>query len=217
MRVEGRTGVQRNTDDMLVPSRIGSQGEVVVSDMNGFFYEQVMRGNGFVYPSAIAGSAPVAATTTNVPFLWNPSGSGKNLVIIKVVASITATGTAVAGAIAYASIPNAGSQIGTAQPVVSGTFVAATNLLLGAGNNSVIRFCPTTVVTTATPTVIAASSIGQCTAATTAVPPVMLVDWVYGAIIIPPGNTFQIVAGASIASTYCFSIFGLELPIALTA
>lgn len=217
MRIEGRVGVQRQGDDSLIAPRFGNQGEVIVSDMNGFFYEQVMRGNGFVYSNAAAGVALVAATTSNAPFIWNPAGSGKNLVLIKVVASFSAIGTPVAGSIVYLTIPNAGSQIGTAQPIVSLTEVAGANLLVSQGNRSVMRFAPATVATTPTPGILCASSFGQASAVTTTVVPLTLTDWIYGAIVIPPGNTFQLGASASISSTYCFSIFGLELPIPLTA
>lgn len=214
MRVEGRTGVQRNTDDMLVPSRIGSQGEVIVSDMNGLYYEQTMRGNAFVYSTTTAVSV-VALGTAAAPNIWNPAGSGKNLVIHKVVFGYAAIGTPVGSAFQYGILNNAGSQIGTAAPVVSLTAVAGVNLLIGSGISSVMRFAPATISLTAAPSLLC--PVGFSTGSAAAPVGYQMIDDVSGRIIIPPGNLFQIGASTATSSTFFIAIYGLELPIALTA
>jgi len=215
MRLEQVVGPARYGDDMEAQWRQGNQGETIVGQLNPEHYEQVLRGNGFVYSAAAAGAALAAFGVNSAPFIWNPTGSGKNLVIVKVAVGLASV-TATAGHVVYGFMQNMGSQIGTAQPVVSGTFVAPTNLLIGAGNQSVIRFAPTTVTLLAATaaTFFSTMGLGQATAATGATSPFMAVDNIDGAIIIPPGCAFVIGASATI-STYCTSIYGLELPIPL--
>lgn len=217
----GRVGTARYGDDIDAPVRLGNQGEVILSDINGYFYEQTMRGNMFVYTTALAGNALVAATTTNAPALWNPAGSGKNLVLVKITAGRTAKGTPLEGSIVYLTLPNAGATVGTANQIVSLTAVAGVNCLLGGGNTSVMRFAPTTITTTGTPTLICTAGFAQTAdnGATTVSGPRLetAIDYINGGIIVPPGNTFQLGAAVSLSTTYTFSIFALELPVPLTA
>ncbi len=216
MRVEGLVGPARYTDDVDGPLRMGNQGELIVGQLNPEHHEEVLRGNGFMYSAAAAGAALAAFGVNSAPFLWNPTGSNKNLVIVKIAVGLASV-TATAGHVVYGFMQNMGSQIGTAQPVVSGTFVAPTNLLIGAGNASVIRFAPTTVTLLAATaaTFLCTMGLGQATAASTAVSPFMAIDNVDGAIIIPPGCAFVIGASATI-SNFTASIYGLELPIPAT-
>lgn len=217
MRIEGRVGVGAFGDDSEVPPRLGNTGEQLTAHLNPKYYEQTVRGNAFVYAVPAAGAILNVLGTTSAPFLWNPAGSGKNLVITKVVAGLVATGTTAAGHIVYGFQNNLGSQTGTAAPVVSLTAVAAVNLLMGGGKASVMRFAPTTVSLTAACTFLCSMGIGQATAASTATSPYMAVDDVDGRIIIPPGSAFTVAASGAIASTYSISIYGLEIPIPLIA
>lgn len=213
MRIESRIGVQRNNDDMLNLPRLGNQGELIVSNFSGQFYEQTMRGNGFIYATTTAVSV-VALGTAGAPNLWNPAGSGKLLVLEKIIFAAAAVGTPVASAFTYGLLQNAGSQIGTAAPVVSLTQVAPVSALLGSGIVSVIRFAPATISLTTAPTLfaVAAQSGGTATVTTAA-----LQDDINGKIIIPPGNLFQIGASTATSTTYFITIYGLELPIPLIA
>ena len=217
MRIEGRVGVQRSSDDQLVPPRIGNQGELICADLNPMYYEQTMRGNAFIYAVPAAGAVLAALGTTSAPLIWNPAGSGKVLVITKVVAGLVATGTTAAGHIVYGFQNNLGSQTGTAAPVVSLTAVAAVNACFGHPNTSVMRFAPTTISLTAACTFLCSMGGGQATAATTATSPFLFIDDVGGRIQVLPGSAFTVGASGSIASTYSVTIYGLELPLALVA
>lgn len=209
----GHVGPARVTDGAHgIPFRQGNQGELIVGEVGPKYYEQTMRGNAFVYSSASAGAVLNVLGVNSAPALWNPAGSGKNLVITKVALGLNATGTTAAGHIVYATVPNAGSQIATAAPVVSLTAVAGANLLLGAGAASVMRFAPTTITFIAAPTFLCTAGMGQATAATTATPAFTFVDDVDGRIVVPPGVVFVVAASAAIASTYSIAIYGLELP-----
>ncbi len=217
MRIEGRVGVSRYADDQEGPPRLGNQGELVVAELNPKYYEQTMRGNHFVYSAAIGGAVLAAFTTSTAPFIWNPMGSGKNLVITKVAVGLDATGTTAAGHVVYGYQSGLGSSFGTAAPVVSLTKVAGVNLLIGAGIASAMYFAPTTVSLTSACTFLCSMGLGQAAATTSATSPFIAVDEVDGRIIIPPGSAFSVAASGSIASTYTISIYGLELPIPLTA
>lgn len=212
MRIEGRVGVARYNDDAEYPPRIGSQGELIISDFNGKYYEQTMRGNAFVYTSTAA--AAIAALGNNNPTLWNPMGSGKNLVITKVVLGAAAVGTPVMTAFQWGYQTGVGSQVGTAAPVVSLTAVAGVNLLLGAGNNSIMRYAPATITLTTAPTFLA--PIGFSLSATVSSGWNLTQD-VDGGIIVPPGTLVQIGASTATSTTFFTAIYGLELPIPSTA
>ncbi len=216
MKITGHVGPARYGDDQEPALRLGNQGEVEMGFLNPKYYEQTMRGNGFVYSTAVGGAVLAALGTTSAPFLWNPMGSGKNLIITKVVAGLVATGTTAAGHIVYGSQASLGSQVGTGSPVVSGTFVAGVNLLIGSGNPSQMKFAPATVSLTAACTFLCSMGLGQATAATGATSPFQAIDYVDGRIVVPPGSAFTVAASGSIASTYCTSIFGIEVPVALT-
>lgn len=196
---------QNNMGDLLVSKGLPDQ------------YEQVLRGNAFVYSTPAAGAALVAPTTTNAPMIWNPSGSGKNLVIEKIALGYVGT-TWAPGFVEYGVLTNAGSQIGTGAPVVSLTQVAGVNRLIGGGNATVMRFAPTTLVLIAAPTFLCPSGFSAVTGTAAAVlNPYTLVDNIDGGIIIPPGVAFFVMANAAIAGVVATAIYGLELPIAPTA
>ena len=78
---------------------LGLWGQAITDAGFGKYYELIRRGFGFAYSTALAGNALVAATTTNAPCIANYSGSGVDLVILKVVAVRTAVGTPLEGGI----------------------------------------------------------------------------------------------------------------------
>jgi hypothetical protein len=63
MKVEGHVGPARYGDNQDGPLRLDNYGGVLGNDSLGFYAEQVMRGNGYVWSTAIAGVALVAQTT----------------------------------------------------------------------------------------------------------------------------------------------------------
>ena len=216
MEIELLTGVARRADDMTSKARGGSQGELVVGELNGKYYEQIMRGNGFVYSQAAAGVAPIALAATSSPIIWNPSDSNTFLQLIAVKIGLVTVGTPVAGMFEYTFQNNMGASIGTGAPVVSLTQVAGVNLRLSGGKASVMRFAPATITLTTANTFLCPVGLSMATAATTAIAPFGgFKDDVDGMIVVPPGSTFGVAANAALGSTYCISIFGLELPIPL--
>ena len=218
MLAEALVGPQRRTDHDVGKLRMGSYGELVCNNFNGFFFEQVMRGNGYVFSTALAGNALVAATTTNAPAILNPAQSNRLLVLQKITFNRTAVGTPLEGGIVYCKTP-VSSIVGTAADIVSGTLVAAVNLRPDLPDNSGMKFYPTTIATTPTPTFFANAGVSQAasTGTTTGVGTFAAVDHINGLIIMPPGWMFSLAAQVSLSTTYSISIFALSLPLPLTA
>src|SRR3990167_3737997 len=221
MLLEGLAGTSRLADGDSGRLRLGNHRELLTGEMNGSFYEHVMRWNGYAFSTALAGNALVAATTTNAPAILNPPGSNRLLSIIKVTFGRTAVGTPLEGGIVYLRLQNVVSVIGTAADIVSGTAVAAVNLRSDLPDNSGMRFYPTTIATTPTPAIWACSGIAQTAddGATTVSGPraEQLTDHVNGLLVVGPGTLFSIGAAVSLSSTYHITIYALSLPLPQTA
>jgi hypothetical protein len=133
----------------------------------------------------------------------------------------TAKGTPLEGSIVYNFQANVNSFGATGADIVSATFVAAKNLRLDLGDNSGMKFAPTTIATTFTPSLLAASSVAQTAdnGGTTVSGPRCenIVDWLYGSIILMPGTYLSLGAAVSISSTYTISLYGISLPVPLQA
>lgn len=217
MRIEGLVGVARRSDDQEAPPRIGNQSELIVAELNPVYYEQTMRGNAFVYTMSTAASI-VAPGTAGFPNLWNPLGSGKLLILNRIVWQAAAIGTPVISGFQYAYLPNAGAQVGTASPVLTGAYsntVNVYNLLLGSGNVSVMKYLGAAATMTTAPTVFAAAGLNLGATATQT--PWTGWDDINGRIIIPPGVLFQVGASTATSTTFAISIYGFEIPIPMTA
>ena len=111
-----------------------------------------------------------------------------------------------------------GANIGTGSPVVSGTHVAPINCLGPVGTPaSAMRFYPTTVVfTSGAVTYFCNSGLSQTAddGATTVSGPrtIQLIDYVDGAIVVPPGGGFALGGQVSTDTTYAITIIAAELP-----
>lgn len=220
VQLDGYVGPVTLADGPAKPRiRVGNQGEIQTGRLNPPYYEQVLRGNAFVYSQAATGKALVApATTLLAPMIWNPTGSGKNLVLHKLVIGYVGTNTWGPGHVEYGVITNAGSQIGTGAPIVSLTQVAGVNCLLGAGNASVMRFCPSVCVTITAPTFLCTTGISADTGTIAADNiPWTAIDDIRGLIIVPPGVAFFVMANAALLAITSVALFGVELPIPPTA
>jgi hypothetical protein len=197
-------------------ARLANSGELMTSKVNPDWAEHVLRGNAFVYSTAAAGVTWLAPTgTQNMPMLWNPSGSGKNFWLKRVVAGYV-SGNNVPGNLELAYLAAAGSQIGTGAPIVSLTQVAGVNLNLGAGNVSVMRFAPATVTVTTAPTFLVTLGINHFTgvAATASSPFAMDTQC---EVLVPPGVAIFVCFNAVSTVIGSIALYGLELPVPPTA
>ena len=95
----GIVGIQNNPDSSSpVVARFGKQGEQMVSELHGRFYEQTYRGNVFGGIKALTSIsnatftvATVDATSTPIVGLWNPASSGVNCVILQATLQVIQT------------------------------------------------------------------------------------------------------------------------------
>ncbi len=231
---DGIVGTQLLPDGQNGAQRLGSQGEIITNDMNGFFFEQIMRGNGYVWTTALAGQAlivPASGAVTN-PTLFNPPNSGRLIVLQKICFGRTAKATPTEGAIVYATNTVLGSTLaggaindigvgGTTLPInvsSAALIVAGNNLRLGLNDQSGVYFIPTGVNSPKAAVIFGNSGIAQTAdngATTVEGPQVQLsIDYINGLIVVPPGNIFQVCAAAAapMLTTYTISIYGISIP-----
>ncbi len=211
-----KVGPQTPKDGSLSDVRGDAWGAIGTASMNGFFAEQVARGNGYSFNTALGGNTMVVATTTNAPAIWNPPSSGRVLLIQCVKFGRTAKGTPLEGGIVYlrqASVQG----LGTGADIISGTAVAGVNLRSDLPDNSKMLFFPTTISTTFTPSFLGTTGVHQTAdnGATTVSGPHTdcgVVDWHWGMLQIWPGSYMSLGTTAAISTSYTVSILALSLP-----
>jgi hypothetical protein len=107
---QGQVGPQTNNDGALPPVRLGKQGDVIMSECHGPYWEQTYRGNTFTafinaLTLASTHATPIAAGTgTPIIGIMNPVGSGKYIVMLK-TATTNTSGTP-GGPLLWNLIPN---------------------------------------------------------------------------------------------------------------
>ena len=95
--LNGQVGPQQLTSGAQVPVRLGASAEVIVQELHGRYYEQVVRGNVFGASNAAAQAVSVALATTYTGLcLSNPLGSGKNLVLLSAGYALSVAPVAIA-------------------------------------------------------------------------------------------------------------------------
>lgn len=204
-------GLPKLADDGQPSLRSGWFADLIVSELNPKWFEWAARGYLYHYSSAAAG-VTLAVAGNNLPTIWNPMGSGKLFVPLRVLLGYVSA-TNVAGHLSWAKQANVGSQLGTAAPFSVFTDIAAENAILGGGKKSAVRFS-TTQTWTAAPTYFRPCGLSTAAmAAATAVAPFPMVFDEDGSIIVQPGNAIQLCANAAIAMVAAVSILGLELPL----
>jgi hypothetical protein len=104
-------GAQTNTPDLTTAkARAGRQGDQIVSELHGRYYEQTFRENVFscANQAAVTTTATLATTFTGLA-IANPAGSGYNLVVNKFTCAQFAVGAAAVVGISVGSGAAAGS------------------------------------------------------------------------------------------------------------
>lgn len=105
MQLQGNAGPQIISDGASGVIRIGKSADVIVSELHGRFYEQCSRGN--LYSGGIAALTSISnatfttgtlgATCTPIIGLWNPIGSGVDMVVLQASLGITLTAATATG------------------------------------------------------------------------------------------------------------------------
>ena len=114
--MQANVGPQNNGDGTPSNLRAGKQGDLIVSELHGRFYEQAYRGNVFSAPLGLTAitnvtftTATTGATATPILGLWNPYSSGVNAVILRAKLSLTLTALVATGGAPFIWMASAGN------------------------------------------------------------------------------------------------------------
>ena len=198
----------------VVTSPGGQFGERGISQLQGKYYTLARDGRVFLGSTAVAGVAVPASTTTTATFgLWNPAGSGVNIVMVKASLGYVLGATS-ATAICYVFQANMGSAIGTAAPFSAFTATTPLNALVGSGRTSQVKLTVSSGVMTAAGAIYRYSGMshGVPITSTAAFAPVMTEDF-DGTFIIPPGVFVHQASSTATDNTYGITWMWAELPI----
>jgi hypothetical protein len=181
-----------------VAPRVGGQGDMIMSNLNGRLYESAMRGTlyGVSNQAAVSTTAGLATTWTGLA-IANPSTSGKNLVIRRFMAAQVAAGAA--GAIGI--MVGSGAAAGSLTPRAAKVGGAATVTTASAG------------ATIATPVLERVyGSVGSLATTGYGLMPGLVAE-VDGDLIIPPGYFAASYTTAATTSALIFGFVWDELPV----
>lgn len=175
--------------------RQGSHGEAIVQQGGGKYKEAVKRGNCYSATTAATGVAPGTALGTTSAFtLYNPVGSGKNLILQRASMGLI-SGTLGAGVVWITAGP-------TTDAVPTGTAITPKNKLIGSANTSIATALTTATVTTqATKQIDVLCSLNEGVIATTAINNELIDKDFDGNLIIGPGTAISIQATAAAGSS----------------
>lgn len=202
----GQVGPQTLADGVEEAFRMGKSGETIVSELHGRYYEQAYRGNLYIAQAIVTAPAAYSATAgVGGPLIWNPPGSGVNVVCLAVSLGITVVST-VAAAIGLTG--NVGQ---TVAPTSSTAIDGNAPGLIGAASPKSKAYRIGTVVNGGSFLLPVADV--HTGALTTDTGSARFVD-IGGAVIIPPGAWGAVAASA--AATTLVAQIGLiyeEVPV----
>lgn len=137
----------QQSDSSTAMGLAGRNGDMLVSDTHGQFYNAAARGNVFFVHSPLAGTVPVLSAATIVsPFaVWNPAGSGKNVELLDFSWQQYGTGTEIVDGLGIAFQTNV-STLGAPGTLTAGVI---NNGLVGKGLTSVCAFYTAATLTNA--------------------------------------------------------------------
>lgn len=203
MKVQSKTGPVNVTNGSEIDLRSSRNGSLVVMHGGSKYQESVLSGNVFI--GANLGGTPVTtqaglSATTPALTLYNPVGSGVNLVLLTTAVDITTSPAAAAGLmLAYNAL--------NATPPATVTNATVTSAIIGA-NKTPAGKCYSIATLAAAP--VAFRFIGGTTGAS-AIGGVQLIDNVDGAVVIPPGVAISVQSTSAVAILASFTWLEVEL------
>lgn len=207
------------TVGQTVTQNFGPSGDALVSELHGKYYN-INYGGGLYYASNAAAGAAYTIFS-NAGFvglgLFNPAGSGKNLVLVRSAIGMNAQGATAASGWGYSWLPAAGAAlVGTAAPISAGTAITATRGSCIAGvpgqGNSVATALSAATLSAAMAWGRAAT-FGTGTGAITTAWGVMLYEDFDGMMIVPPNTFFALTSAVLSGITAVGTLIWEELPI----
>ncbi len=182
--------------------------------VNARYYPEVALGRVFMGTTAVAGVKPPAYNATAHVFaLWNPAGSGKNFIPLRLNMGFVDT-TGAAGNVVLSYQNGVGSQAATGSPITAFTHVAPLNCLIGSGLASVAKFAPATATFAAATSLLCTTGISELV--TTATDATNLYSKAFeefdGRIIVPPGTAICVAGNIALLSNFDISLWWAEVP-----
>jgi hypothetical protein len=167
----------------------GEYSEVLITELMPRYYEQTYRGNMFNASNQAAVTAPAALTASSVNFtLYNPLGSGKNLVLAFVDITVAQLAETTAGSYQVLLVANAVA--GQAAPATT-TALATISTLLGSGAQSVAKAFSTATLAAVPVVIKPLLSITSAAAITGAIANGSS-DNIGGTIVVAPGSYISV-------------------------
>lgn len=201
VQIVGQVGPQTSGDGTNIAFRQGKTGESIIQQLHGRYFESMYRGNIFSAANQSAQAISVALATTYTGLcLYNPVGSGKILVPLKLKWALTVAPAAIA------SIGLLGGYAATGGVTALTTQVTPQSSQIGNGGVGVGKVL--SAATIVTPTWIQQLVDGFTAAALPAPSPVVDLEGLYGIL---PGGFLAI--GALTAVTGLGSITWEEVPV----
>ena len=197
LQAQAGTGALKTADGSIVNLRTGNQSDLIVSELHAPYYEQVDRGNVFTLSLVTAAAITAyvgAAAGTPMLGVFNPTGSGKNLVLLQAnfadVVAASAAGTATFGI--YYGATAAITQATVTNPTSALTQLASGSVATGFRNVALTG-------STAATNVLPIGSYYWATAAGAIQTPNAAVE-PKGTILIPPGSYMALGGSAALTS-----------------
>lgn len=209
----GPTSTQSVSAGSTPPMRLGQQGDVIVTELHGRYYEQAYRGNMFTtsVPTAAAVTAySGGAGGTPMIALYNPAGSNKNAVILQSsIANVVAASAA--GTVTFGLYYGQTAAITAALTAAQQPYSMLTQRQSGSAMYTFVNSAITS--STAATAVLPLSTYYWATAAGAFMVPPAIVDH-NGSIIIPPGAYVALGGSAALTSaTWIGSLTWEEVPL----
>lgn len=85
MILQGQAGIATVNDGNIATARMGRQGDQIVSELHGRYYEATVRGNMYGITGGLTTTTAAGAATFTGLVVGNPAGSGYNMVVNKII------------------------------------------------------------------------------------------------------------------------------------
>ncbi|HEY6861671.1 MAG TPA: hypothetical protein VI358_18040 [Pseudolabrys sp.] len=182
---------------------------------SGFFQQLTLAGQCFTGTAPIAGvDVPVSSGTTPVFMLWNPTGSGVNIVVNNLMISNIDATTPVVSGLAFGYTTGAGNSAATGSVVATFTAGTKTNCLIGGGLSSRVFFASASSGTTLTAATTTFIPVGLSHDSVTAGTGWQVVNQNFlGSLALAPGSLIHLVGSAAQTQNLMPSITWAEVPV----
>ena len=188
-------------NNAIVSGRAGQQGDLIVSELHGRFYEANYRGNvyfgGHTALAALsANTITLTATTTPILGVWNPSNNTSNLVMLQATLNVVAnnlTSGAGPGVFVWAISTSNGAISTGAAPYNAKTLLASGSNAKAFAGSTALTGLTNNLVVVGGSLLPSPSGLTYTTLASTALLPSYAgVENFDGSLIVPPGGVLAL-------------------------